>query len=63
MGVAPDAGMLILYLKMISRIRRTIAVFVGLIILVFTLGRVKLNWKGTSTCTEGKPEAPISSKK
>jgi hypothetical protein len=48
---------------MISRIRRTIAVFFGLIVLVFTLGRVKLNWSGASTCTEGKPEAPISSKK
>ena len=48
---------------MISRLRRSIAVFVGLIVLLFTLGRVKLNWKGTSTCTEGKPEAPISSKK
>ena len=48
---------------MISKLRRSIAVFVGLIVLLFTLGRVKLNWKGTSTCTEGKPETPISSKK
>jgi hypothetical protein len=48
---------------MISNLRRSIAVFVGLLVLVFTLGRVKLNWTGTSTCTAGTPEAPISSKK
>jgi hypothetical protein len=48
---------------MISRIRRTIAVFVGLLVLLFTLGRVKLNWTGASTCTEGKNQAPISTKK
>ena len=48
---------------MISRLRRSIAVFVGLVVLAFTLGRVKLNWTGTATCTEGKPEAPVSSKK
>jgi len=48
---------------MISKLRRSIAVFVGLLILVFTLGRVKLNWKGTSTCSEGADQAPIASKK
>ena len=48
---------------MISRIRRSIAVFVGLLVLIFTLGRVKLNWTGTSTCTEGKDQASISSNK
>jgi hypothetical protein len=48
---------------MISNLRKSIAVFVGLLVLVFTLGRVKLNWKGTSTCTEGTDQAPISSKK
>ncbi len=47
---------------MISRLRRSIAVMVGLVVLLFTLGRVRLNWSGGSTCTEGKDQAPISAK-
>ena len=57
------AGVLIFSLSMISRLRRSIAFFVGLVVLLFTLGRVKLNWAGTSTCTEGTDQAHISSKK
>jgi hypothetical protein len=48
---------------MISRLRAAIAVFVGVLVMIFTLGRVKLNWTGTSTCTEGSDPAHISSKK
>lgn len=45
---------------MIRRIRKTIATVLSTLLMVITLGKLRVNRSGDATCSDGRDEAGIS---
>ena len=48
---------------MIRKLRRMITMTVGVVILLLTLGRVRIDWSGTASSGDGGSDAPSISEK